>query len=150
RFAQVFLIRTGISRTNLLYSKTVIELGDARLRRDCFAGGAASILLRPGNAFVPREGGNPMALALPAVEAVGRPALPPSTRRGGKKAPQAPRLSVVIVNYCQWEQTQQLVEQLQAARCARNGTAEVVIVDNHSPSHPLAGRLRRRPGVSLR
>src|SRR5262249_40549504 len=32
----------------------------------------------------------------------------------------------------------------------RSGRAEIVIVDNHSPPHRLAARLRRRPGVSLR
>jgi GT2 family glycosyltransferase len=61
-----------------------------------------------------------------------------------------PRLSVVIVNYRQWEETDQLVRQLQASDAARGGAAEIMIVDNHSPSHPLVRRLRRRRGVSLR
>jgi N-acetylglucosaminyl-diphospho-decaprenol L-rhamnosyltransferase len=61
-----------------------------------------------------------------------------------------PRLSVVIVNYRQWEQTADLVRQLLASSCLRRGDAEIVIVDNHSPRHPLARKLRRQPGVSLR
>jgi GT2 family glycosyltransferase len=61
-----------------------------------------------------------------------------------------PRLSVVIVNYRQWEQTADLVRQLSAAPCVRGGEAELVIVDNHSPAHPLARKLRRLPQVSLR
>jgi N-acetylglucosaminyl-diphospho-decaprenol L-rhamnosyltransferase len=61
-----------------------------------------------------------------------------------------PRLSVVVVNYRQWERTAELVRQLQAATCVRRGDAEVVIVDNHSPPHPAARRLRRQTGVSVR
>jgi GT2 family glycosyltransferase len=57
---------------------------------------------------------------------------------------------VVIVNYCQWPDTAGLVRQLLAAPAVRGGEAEVVIVDNHSPPHPVAARLRRWPGVSLR
>ena len=94
-----------------------------------------------------------MALALPATDAAPPRASRPPIRRGARKrsaALQTPQLSVVIVNYCQWEETQRLVAQLQSAQCARTGAAEVVIVDNHSPAHPLARRLRRRPGVSLR
>jgi GT2 family glycosyltransferase len=56
----------------------------------------------------------------------------------------------VIVNYRQWRQTARLVRQLRAAACTREGAAEVVVVDNHSPPHRLAARLRRQPGVSLR
>jgi GT2 family glycosyltransferase len=62
----------------------------------------------------------------------------------------APRLSVVIVNFCQWRETAELVCQLQVSAGARAGAAEVMVVDNHSPPHPVAARLRRRPGVSLR
>lgn len=67
-----------------------------------------------------------------------------------RNCPQTPQLSVVIVNYRQWQDTAGLVCQLLAAPCVRQGAAEVVIVDNHSPSHPLSARLRRWPGVSLR
>jgi GT2 family glycosyltransferase len=57
---------------------------------------------------------------------------------------------VVIVNYCQWENTAALVRQILRTPAARRGAVEVVVVDNHSPPHPLAARLRRWPGVSLR
>src|SRR5262249_6075969 len=63
---------------------------------------------------------------------------------------RAPRLSVVIVNYCQWPGTAALARQLLTAEPARRGDVEVVVVDNHSPPHRLMARLRRRPGVSLR
>jgi N-acetylglucosaminyl-diphospho-decaprenol L-rhamnosyltransferase len=61
-----------------------------------------------------------------------------------------PFLSVVIVNHCRWSETAQLVEQIESSSAFRRGQAEVMIVDNHSPAHPLASRFRRRPGVSLR
>jgi GT2 family glycosyltransferase len=57
---------------------------------------------------------------------------------------------VIIVNYRQWEETEQLVGQLQGSGAVRRGAAEIMIVDNHSPAHPLMKRLRRRRGVSLR
>jgi GT2 family glycosyltransferase len=59
-------------------------------------------------------------------------------------------LSVVIVNYGQWEATARLVRQVRAAAGTRRGDVEVVIVDNHSPRHRLLNRLRRLPEVSLR
>jgi N-acetylglucosaminyl-diphospho-decaprenol L-rhamnosyltransferase len=61
-----------------------------------------------------------------------------------------PQLSVVIVNYAQWNETSRLVGQLRTADPLRTGAAEIVIVDNHSRSHRVAARLRRLPGVSLR
>ncbi len=66
------------------------------------------------------------------------------------KAGQTPRLSVVIVNYRQWVETAALTRQILASPAARDGSVEVIIVDNHSPRHPLTGWLRRRPLVSLR
>jgi GT2 family glycosyltransferase len=74
-------------------------------------------------------------------------------RRGARKPRktlQVPSLSIVIVNYRQWEDTAALVRQLAFSSHLRGGKAEVVIVDNHSQPHPLAARLRRLPGVSLR
>jgi N-acetylglucosaminyl-diphospho-decaprenol L-rhamnosyltransferase len=82
-----------------------------------------------------------------------RPALrtTPRPRRGTAcPAPEAPHLSVVIVNFRQWQNTARLTRQLLNADAARRGAAEIVIVDNHSPAHPLARRMRRQPGVSLR
>jgi GT2 family glycosyltransferase len=62
----------------------------------------------------------------------------------------APDLSVIIVNYRRWQDTAALLRQLRASPVLRRGAAEVVVVDNHSPAHPLVRRLRRWPGVSLR
>lgn len=61
-----------------------------------------------------------------------------------------PRLSVVVVNYRQWDETEELVRHLQASPSVKHGDAEIVIIDNHSPHHPLMKRLRRQPNVSLR
>jgi GT2 family glycosyltransferase len=61
-----------------------------------------------------------------------------------------PRLSVVIVNYRQWEGTATLARQVLATAAGRRGAVEVMVVDNHSPRHPLLRHLRRQPGVSLR
>jgi GT2 family glycosyltransferase len=61
-----------------------------------------------------------------------------------------PRLSVVIVNYCQWDLTADLTAALLASPCVQRGEAEVVVVDNHSPPDRILQRLRRLPGVSLR
>jgi N-acetylglucosaminyl-diphospho-decaprenol L-rhamnosyltransferase len=74
--------------------------------------------------------------------------------RARRKSPAvqqaAPRLSVVIVNYRQWENTAALVRQVCDSAATRSGAAEVVVVDNHSPPHRLLHQLRRRPAVSLR
>jgi N-acetylglucosaminyl-diphospho-decaprenol L-rhamnosyltransferase len=62
----------------------------------------------------------------------------------------SPRLSVVVVNYRQWQRTADLTRQLLASAALRKGDAEIVIVDNHSPAHPAVRRLRRTAGVSVR
>jgi N-acetylglucosaminyl-diphospho-decaprenol L-rhamnosyltransferase len=67
-----------------------------------------------------------------------------------KSVLRKPRLSVIIVNYCLWEETAQLVRQLRASPATRRGEVEVVVVDNHSPANALVRRLRRCPEVSLR
>ncbi len=64
-------------------------------------------------------------------------------------SPRVPDLSVVIVNYRQWQDTLALVRQLRQSPALRDGAAEVVVVDNHSPADPAGRRLRRCPGVSL-
>lgn len=94
-----------------------------------------------------------MAPALTATEfhaplAVARPAR--RCRPPVRTLREAPRLSVVIVNYCQWEYTAELVRQVLGTASGRKGLVEVVVIDNNSPPHPLARRLRRWPGVSLR
>jgi N-acetylglucosaminyl-diphospho-decaprenol L-rhamnosyltransferase len=80
------------------------------------------------------------------------PSALPLSRELSSRAPvlSTPRLSIVIVNYRQWERTAELVRQLQSSACLRHGDAEVVIVDNHSPAHPVLKKLRRLPGVSVR
>jgi GT2 family glycosyltransferase len=67
-----------------------------------------------------------------------------------KKALRTPVLSVVIVNYRQWDDTYGLVRQLAGSPPLRHGAAEVIVVDNHSQPHPLMAKLRRMPGVSMR
>jgi GT2 family glycosyltransferase len=67
-----------------------------------------------------------------------------------KSRTSSPRLSVIIVNYRQWKQTEDLVRHLQTSNAVKNGDAEIVIVDNHSPPHPLVKRLRRAANVSMR
>ena len=71
-------------------------------------------------------------------------------RRRPRIIPAVPRLSVVVVNYLQWQDTATLVRQLRQTPALRHGAAEVIIVDNDSPWHTLIPRLRRMPGVSLR
>ncbi len=61
-----------------------------------------------------------------------------------------PRLSIVIVNYCQWRNTRLLTKQLQKSRVARSGVSEIVIIDNHSPSHCSPNAIRQREGVKVR
>lgn len=73
-----------------------------------------------------------------------------SIRRPRRRLAPEPLLSAVIVNYKQWEATAALARQVVATPAGRRGAVEVVVVDNHSPSHSLATRLRRWPGVSLR
>jgi GT2 family glycosyltransferase len=82
-------------------------------------------------------------LSLPLVAA---PA--PASRL--RRRTESPRLSVVVVNYQHWDDTTRLVRQLRASAPLRSGEAEVVVVDNHSPAHPVIGKLRRLSGVSLR
>ncbi len=67
-----------------------------------------------------------------------------------RSAPAAPVISVVIVNFCQWRNTARLVGQLRRSVAARSGAAEIVIVDNHSPTHPAVRKLERMQGVTIR
>lgn len=62
----------------------------------------------------------------------------------------APHLSVVIVNYHNWQDTQTLVDHLRRSPPLRNNSTEIVIVDNNSPLDPVLPHLRRLSGVSLR
>lgn len=62
---------------------------------------------------------------------------------------ETPQLSVVIVNYCQWQNTARLTRQLRKCEAVRRGAAEIVIVDNHSPKQSVAKQLRKMSGVSV-
>jgi len=54
-----------------------------------------------------------------------------------------PTVSVVIVNYCQWRNTAALARSLRRSTCIAERDAEIIIVDNDSPAHPLQAKLRR-------
>src|SRR5262249_31957369 len=97
----------------------------------------------------PTEGRSPMSSA-----PVPRPVRAPTTSSAPQARPtgpglRVPYLPVVIVNYRQWQDTFALVRQLRQSPALREGIAEVVVVDNHSPADPAVSRLRRCPGVSL-
>lgn len=85
----------------------------------------------------------------PFLETRPNPA-PPLRTVARRRRLQTPELSVVIVNYQQWKATAELVGQLRQSLAIHRGQAEIVIIDNQAPSHPLAARLRRLPAVSLR
>lgn len=91
-----------------------------------------------------------MAVAAPPPIDAPSPAPRLRTRppRGGA-AIETPQLSVVIVNFCQWNNTARLTRQLRRCEAVRRGAAEIVIVDNHSPADRAARRLRRLSGVSV-
>jgi len=99
-------------------------------------------------------GGNPHPDAAPATD----PPLPaarpvPAPPRPTARRPAPPRcreLTVVVVNFCQWHNTARLVRQLRRSVAVRTGAADVVVIDNHSPPHPLARRLKRLSGVTVR
>ncbi len=71
-------------------------------------------------------------------------------RAARKRRLAEPLLSVVIVNYRHWEWTADLVRQILADPAGQRGAVEAIVVDNHSPAHPVIRRLRRRRGVSVR
>jgi N-acetylglucosaminyl-diphospho-decaprenol L-rhamnosyltransferase len=91
----------------------------------------------------------PPSSSVPQHASTVRPARA-SARRPDRAPGVRPRMSVVIVNYRQWEATDALVRQLLDSDAVRRGAAEIVVVDNHSPRHPAIARLRRTPGVSVR
>ena len=62
----------------------------------------------------------------------------------------SPKLSVILVNYRQWNQTSLLTKRLSQGRLVKSGLAEVVIIDNHSGPHRKINELRRKEGVSIR
>ncbi len=65
-------------------------------------------------------------------------------------APPKTELAVVVVNFCQWQNTTRLVRQLRRSVAVREQRAEIRVIDNGSPSHPLAARVSRLRGVAVR
>lgn len=103
-------------------------------------GDALTLAPQPGNEVVPIR--RPAAVSAPVSRPV-RPSHKPSP-------PRLPELSVVVVNFCQWRNTARLARQLRRSVAVRAGLAEVVIVDNHSPFHPVVRRLKRLSGITVR
>ncbi|MBO0698326.1 MAG: glycosyltransferase family 2 protein, partial [Zavarzinella sp.] len=81
-------------------------------------------------------------------------AIIPQQRAPARPAPRlrpvGPHLSVVVINFCQWRNTDRLTRQLLDADAAISGNADVIVIDNDSPPDPALARLRRAPGVSLK
>lgn len=65
------------------------------------------------------------------------------------KSSQVCVLQVVIVNYCQWENTAALTRQLRESPLVKQGRVRIVIIDNHSPRHPQADALAGLSGVRV-
>lgn len=85
----------------------------------------------------------------PAPRMATYPTSQPPRRRAAPVAPP-PVLTVVIVNFCQWRNTARLVGQLRRSVAVRTGAADVVVVDNHSPFHPVVRKLEKLHGVTVR
>jgi GT2 family glycosyltransferase len=64
--------------------------------------------------------------------------------------PAAPHVSVVVINFCQWRNTDRVTQQLLNSDAVCSGAADVIVVDNDSPADPAVGRLKHTPGVSLK
>lgn len=93
----------------------------------------------------------PTELAPEAVLPPPRAVLSPTSSAARRRsAPPAPAVSVVIVNFCQWRNTARLVGQLRRSAAVRTGEADVVVVDNHSPFHPVVRKLEKTQGVTVR
>jgi GT2 family glycosyltransferase len=90
-------------------------------------------------------------MAVAALHPTDPAAAPRLRRRRPATGPaiETPQLSVVIVNFCQWKNTARLTRQLRRCEAVRRGAAEVVIVDNHSPTSALAKKLGKLSGVSV-
>jgi N-acetylglucosaminyl-diphospho-decaprenol L-rhamnosyltransferase len=71
-------------------------------------------------------------------------------RSAPRLRPAALQVSVVVINYCQWRNTDRVTRQLLDADAIGNGVADLIVVDNDSPPDPTEARLRRTQGVSLK
>ena len=106
-----------------------------------------SLAVPPGGTPPPTDNRPDAALPEPTPRAA--TLLPPSSPRR-RSAPPAPALSIVIVNFCQWRNTARLIGQLRRSIAMRTDAVSIVVVDNHSPFHPLLRRLERLRGVTVR
>ena len=74
----------------------------------------------------------------------------PDTRDSSDRfAKKTCAIAVVIVNFCQWRNTERLVRQLRRSVLVRDNEAAIAIVDNASPSDPIVDRLQRLSGVEV-
>lgn len=108
-----------------------------------------ALAVPPGGTPPPTDLRPDAVLPPPAPRAATLPLAPSQFRRRATPAPQ-PALSVVIVNFCQWRNTARLVGQLRRSVALRSGAAEIVVVDNHSPFHPVVRKLEKMHGVTIR
>jgi N-acetylglucosaminyl-diphospho-decaprenol L-rhamnosyltransferase len=94
-----------------------------------------------------------MALGLAAPLRTDTPsaALPRSDSRQHRTAVgvETPQISILIVNFCQWNNTARLVQQLGDSEAVRRGAADITILDNNSPDSPVVKSLKKSPGVSI-
>ena len=82
----------------------------------------------------------------------GNPSRPPTAvlrERLRTETATRTRLAVVIVNFCQWRNCTRLVRQLRHSDAFRGDEANIILIDNASPEHPLAERLAKQRGVTL-
>lgn len=89
-------------------------------------------------------------LTLPPARPSALTQAPAHSRRWSTPSSVTPTLTVVIVNFCQWRNTARLVGQLRHSVAIRTETANIVVVDNHSPFHPVMRKLEKLHGVSIR
>lgn len=91
-----------------------------------------------------------MALAVPPDGGSAQAETRRLPRRAAATLPVAqPKLTVVIVNFCQWQNTARLTKQLRRSIACREGLAEVVVVDNDSPKSRITNKLRKLSGVRM-
>ncbi len=107
-----------------------------------------ALAVPPGGTPPPTEHRPDAELPAPAPRTRTLPTASPTHHR--RTAPVVPIVTVVIVNFCQWRNTARLVGQLRRSVALRTGAAHVVVVDNHSPFHPVVRKLQKLSGVTIR
>lgn len=73
-----------------------------------------------------------------------------SETRAADDRRDVPIISVILVNYKQWDHTERLASRLAHDPLVVSGRAEILIIDNHSGAHRAVRNLRRVDGVSIR